>query len=260
MTKTKVPSPALKAMTKAELSKTKNQAKDLREVADEGSTALARFYSGLKKRGVNLDAWKLAEKLDRLDNPAKIQAFLADFDRLRELYGFDDQQQLFEDDKTKPQKDAPAPANSAVPLGPKALKPTKGPKAAAPKKPTAAEKKAQAAAAKAATKANTAVNKRSEKAAARGAKNGRAKLFDEGDGAPAKEPEPSTVREAVQSVLEKATAAGVEAGAAGAEVSENPYSKRVQASLHGAWHDGWVRGAERAAARPGSAGASQPVH
>lgn len=166
MTKKGIPAPALQSMTKPELGKINRELKDLRAAADDGSTALASAYKKLKKRGINLEAFKLSEKLNRLDNPAKIQSFLADFDRLRELHGWDDQSQLFDDDKTRPQKEAE--------------------KAAKTKPKSAAEKKADKKAGELAAKSNAAVNKRSEKAAAK-QKGSRVALFGEssdGDDAP----------------------------------------------------------------------------
>ena len=87
-----VPSPVLQSMTKGELSKINRELADLREAADDGSIALANAYKKLKKRGINLEAFKLSEKLNRLASPTKIQSFLLDFDKLRELHGWDDQQ------------------------------------------------------------------------------------------------------------------------------------------------------------------------
>ncbi len=121
----KGPAPVLASMTKTKFAQIMQELADLHSAADDGATEVMKGYKTLKKQGINLDALKLVRKLKTLDNPAKIQSFLADFDKLRELAGFDDQQNLFEEDKTKPQKDAETAA--AAPAKAKAEKPAKTP-------------------------------------------------------------------------------------------------------------------------------------
>lgn len=170
--KAKAPAPALQSMTKPELAKINRELKDLRETSDDAGMALASAYKKIKKRGINLEAFKLAEKLNRLDSPAKIQSFLVDFDRLRQLHGWDDQQNLFEADKTAPQKEAEK-ANGKEHSPPPAGR---------------AAKNAAAKSAKLAVISAKRVNKVSEKAVAKkGGKTTRAALFSEdadGDDAP----------------------------------------------------------------------------
>lgn len=127
----KGPAPVLASMTKAKFNTIMQELADLHSAADDGSAEVMKGYKTLKKQGINLDALKLVRKLKTLDNPAKCQAFLSDFDKLRELAGFDDQQNLFEEDKTRPQKDAEASAAPAKPAKPEkpaktALKVVKG--------------------------------------------------------------------------------------------------------------------------------------
>lgn len=154
-------------MSKTDLLKLNRELNDLEEVKDDGTTSVAKFYKDkIKKRGINTEAFKLFHKLNGLDNSAKQQAFLRDFDQLRKLAGWDNQKNLFEADKTAPQK-----------ADEKAAKAPAVPKAAA---------KAAAESAKLGAKANAATNKRTERAAAKAAPS-RAALFDEnsdGDDAP----------------------------------------------------------------------------
>lgn len=183
---TKPGAPALQAMTKPEFAKLTRTLKDLHDAAGESAMEVAKGYKTVKKtRGINLDALKLIMKLRAKDNPGKVQNFLADFDKMRELAGFDDQGTLFEDDKTTPQKKAESAAvakttgTNVVPL-----------------KKSAKQIKAEAKAAKAQAKANSRVNRVSERKAAQTTKkangssanaekgvkpSGRPSIFDEGE-------------------------------------------------------------------------------
>lgn len=122
MTKKPAASQALQNMNKTELAKLDRSLQDLRDAADDAGRALAQFYKDrIKKRGIHLDAYRFANKLNALGSVAKRQAFLVDFDKLRQLHGWDDQKNLFEDDKTAPQKadEAKAKAKSVVKEKPK---------------------------------------------------------------------------------------------------------------------------------------------
>ncbi|MEI6282063.1 MAG: hypothetical protein WCP82_05015 [Alphaproteobacteria bacterium] len=113
----------LASMTKTKFAQILQDLADLHSAADDGAMEVAKGYKSLKKQGINLDALKLVRKLRGYDNPAKVQAFLADFDKFRELAGFDDQQNLFEEDKTKPQKDAESDKLAVTPAEPVAVDP-----------------------------------------------------------------------------------------------------------------------------------------
>ena len=105
MAKKAAVSTALQNMSKADLAKLDRSLKDLMAAKDDAGVAVARFYKNkIKKPGIHEDAYKLANKLNALGSPAKVQAFLVDFDKLRQMYGWDDQKNLFEEDKTAPQK------------------------------------------------------------------------------------------------------------------------------------------------------------
>lgn len=155
----KAPESALKGLSKSDLAKLRKVLKDYEAAKEEATSALAKAIKDkIGKRGISVDAWKLAEKIQDLDNAQKQQAFLRDFDVLRELYGWDDQKQLFEEDKTAAQKKDEA----------------KTPPAAGK-----AAEKARSASTALATTANTRVARQSEKKAAK--KRGRTQLFGEDD-------------------------------------------------------------------------------
>lgn len=177
------PVSALQNMNKGDLAKMNRELRELEEAAGDAGGAVAKFFKDkVKKRGINEGAYKLARKINSLDNAAKQQAFLRDFDKLRQMYGWDDQKNLFEADKTAPQKadEKPKKTGTAVAV----LKPAKAAKAAngnGHAKPAGRPAKAaKAKAADLATGANARVNRRSERAAAAAVKpKGRTALFDE---------------------------------------------------------------------------------
>ncbi len=211
----KTPSPVLASMTKAKFVTIMQELNDLHQAADDGAMSVASGYKSLKKQGINLDALKLVRKLRGLDNPAKIQAFLCDFDRLRELAGFDDQQNLFEEDKTAPQKTA----ESGKVVNLRSDKPNNKETAAAV--------------------AEVIKETKPKKGAKGGGKAAAAKaaLFDEGDG------DPDEVSDEV-----KARQEGLIAGKTGADY-ENPHTE--SGPLRDAFHEGWLEGSESADAEPG---------
>lgn len=223
------PSPALAAMTKQDYAKLKRDIKDRHEAADDAAIEVATGYKTLKKRGINLDAFKLVLKLTRLDNPAKIQAFLADFDRLRELEGFDDQQQLFEEDKTKPQKDAAAAGDKVVQLNA-----GKEPAKSKDKPKVGKSKKADGVAAELASPPAAPLdrNKDSWGKAGESKPASRAALFDEGD-------DDAEVAQVAAEVT--ARQRGIAAGASG-EDYENPYDDGEEREE---FHAGWIIGCEQ---------------
>lgn len=138
---------ALKGMSKSDLAKLRKSLKDFESAKEDATAALAKALKDkIGKRGISIEAWKLADKINDLNNAQKQQGFLRDFDVLRELFGWDDQKNLFEEDKTAVQK---KDETKALPPAGKA----------------AAEAKSKSGAA--AAKANSAVNKRSEKATKR---------------------------------------------------------------------------------------------
>lgn len=177
MTKpSKAPPSVLQSMTKADLGKLNRELNDLTDAADDAGTAVASFYKNkVKKRGINTQAFNLARKINALDNSAKQQSFLRDFDRLRELFGWDAQKNLFDADKTAPQKKAEQAEVKLIAAKP-ADKPVSRAKLAAEK---AAIGKANAP--KATKKANGNGHKKAETKPSRVARKPatRAALFDE---------------------------------------------------------------------------------
>lgn len=190
--------------------------KERHSAADEAAIEVANGYKTLKKQGVNLDALKLASKLVWLGNPAKVAAFLADFDRMRELAGLDAQLSLFEEDKTAPQKAAEGSESAkVVPIKARAEKAQETP-----------------------TKADKPVKKpRAEK----GQPVTKKALFDTGSGDGASDAEVDAVSDE-----EKARQAGMVAGAAGEDYA-NPHDS---GPLRDAWHSGFVAGSDAASAEP----------
>jgi hypothetical protein len=184
--------------------------KDLHGAADDAAMAVASGYKSLKKQGMNLEALKLTQKLVSLGNPAKVAAFLADFDKMRELAGLDAQLALFDEDKTAPQKAAESAKVVDLKTGKAPEKARDQPAAAKPEKP-----------------------KKAAKTAARGPVTKNA-LFgtDDGDVAEVSEEE-------------KARQAGMVAGAAGEDYA-NPHDS---GPLRDAWHSGYVAGSESASTK-----------
>lgn len=211
--KKRTAAPVLASMTKPGFNKMLLELNDEHGAADEAAMSVASAYKKLKKQGINLEAIRLVRRLKGLDNPSKIQAFLADFDRLRELAGFDDQQQLFEEDKTAPQKQAESAKVVEIKTGKAPAEPEVIPEPE--QKPKAAKKPKAEKAAKPVSKAA---------------------LFATGD-------DEADVTEI--SDEEKARQAGIVSGAAG-EDYDNPHDGTL-GPLHDAWHAGWVQGTEQAA-------------
>lgn len=122
----------ISAMTDTDFKKIRRELKDGQDAADDASTVVAGQYKKLKKAGHHIDALKLVNKLVGMDNPAKVTAFLSCFDKYRAVAKLDAQSSLFEEDKTKPQKDADAAAKKAAAkaAGKAASGKAKGPKAA----------------------------------------------------------------------------------------------------------------------------------
>lgn len=216
----KGPAPALAAMTKTQFAAMMRELNELHQAADDGAMAVASGYKNVKKaKAINLESLKLVRKLSQWNNPAKVQSFLADFDKLRELAGFDDQQNLFEEDKTKPQKDG----ESAKVVNLRNDKPSNAETAAAVAEVITETPKA--------------------KKAVKGAKGGgkpaatKAALFDEGDG---------DLDEIAEEVA--ARQAGLIAGKTGTDY-DNPHTEK--GPLRDAFHQGWVEGSESASAEPG---------
>lgn len=223
------PAPALVSMTREGFAKIMRELKDEHDAADEAAMSVASAYKAVKKRGINLEALRLVRKLSTLDNPAKIQSFLADFDRLRELAGFDDQQQLFEDDKTKPQKDAAA--DKVVDI--KTAKTSGGAEKVA-KSDQKPKKTKETTASPAAP--NLEKNAASWGNAAKTAPVVKAKLFDSDDG-------DSDIEEIEAEA--KARQAGFISGHLG-EDYHNPHPEGH--ALREPWHAGWVAGTEQLSA------------
>lgn len=219
----KAPAPALQQMQKPEFSKMMRELKDQHDAADEAAMSVASAYKKVKKRGINLEAIRLVRRLMTLDNPSKVQAFLADFDRGRELAGFDDQQQLFEEDKTTPQKNADQKVVPIKRVAAAAPEEKVEPKRIGRKKADAVEAQAKDAEShdeKPAVPTKAPISKTPSRKA----------LFDEGDA------EVDVITEAT-----KARQAGLSAGGSGQDY-DNPYLEK--GDLRDAWHEGWVTGSE----------------
>lgn len=197
---------------------------ELHSVADDAAMAVASGYKSLKKQGMNLDAFRLVRKLVVQGNDAKTAAFLADFDRMRDLAGLNRQLALFEEDKAQPQKDAES--GKVVQL-----------------KPAAVEKSADVQKAPETAKPEKAPKKTAKKGAV-----SKKALFDEGSGEGASDADPE-VAEISEEM--KARQAGMAAGAAGEDYA-NPHDS---GHLRDAWHQGYVEGSESASA----AGEAQSV-
>lgn len=224
---TKSPARALQAMQKPEFAKMMRELKDHHDAADEAAMSVASAYKKVKKRGINLDAIKLVRRLMTLDNPAKVQAFLADFDRGRELAGFDDQQQLFEEDKTKPQKQADlkiVEIKTGKPKTEETAAPPKSTRVARSKKNDAAPVAEVPAAPEPSPVPAIPSVAPVAKAPSRKA------LFDEGD---------EDIKEIGE--VEKARQAGLAAGLSDQDY-DNPYSEKGE--FRDAWHKGWIEGSE----------------
>lgn len=202
---------------------------ELHSVADDAAMAVASGYKSLKKQGMNLDAFRLVRKLVVQGNDAKTAAFLADFDRMRDLAGLNRQLALFEEDKAQPQKDAES--GKVVQLKPAAVE-----------KPADVQKAPETA--KAGAEKPPKGNNKPEKKA-RGPVSKKA-LFDDGSGNGASDAEVGEISDEV-----KARQAGMAAGAAG-EDYQNPHDS---GPLRDAWHQGYVDGSESASA----AGEAQSV-
>ena len=221
----------LQNMTKENFAKVLRDLDDEHKAADDAAMSVAGAYKKMKKQGVHLDALRLVRKLHAMGSAVKVQAFLADFDRMRELAGFNDQLALFDGDKAKPQKDAEkalgAEGNvvqhpsSAKAVAAKAEKPAKG----ARRRKGAAEVPVPGEVAPAA--AETALPTKIPEMSSQPSK---AKLFAEGD---------EEVEEIADEV--RAEQEGLTSGKLGEEY-RNPHSQ--PGVLRDAWHKGWVRGSE----------------
>lgn len=101
------------AMSESDFKKIRRELKDAQDAVDDAGTVAASQYKKLKKQGHHIDALKMVNKLVGMDNPAKVISFLSHFDKYREVAKLDAQSSLFEEDKTKPQKEAEAAAKKA---------------------------------------------------------------------------------------------------------------------------------------------------
>lgn len=226
--KKKPPATVLLNMDRNGFAKVMQQLGEVHEASDDAAIAVANEYKKFKKQGVNLDALRLVRKLKAMGSAVKIQAFLVDFDRMRDLAGFDDQLALFEEDKTAPQKAAATSSGNVVqhPASAKAEKPAKAQKGNK-RQPRGAIPASTEVMPESPSSAAPAVPTRIPQAEA----PSKARLFAEGD---------DEVEEI--SAVEKARADGLAKGAAG-ENYENPYS--TPGEERDAWHAGWVEGSEK---------------